>query len=238
MSHSSALLRYGGESIPYELVPSPRRKTLGIEVHPDLRVVVRVPPGHTEESVGVRVLRRAQWINRQLEIFRRFSPRTPPRHYVSGETHLYLGRQYRLKLVRGAKEAVTLRHGFMHVSLVSDSTPGRVAMLLGQWYRARAQVVFDNVLNGLQDSFVRQGHLRPKMTVRAMTRRWGSFSRAGRMTLNVNLVCAPKACIEYVVLHELCHLVHRHHGVAFYRLLSKLMPDWDKRKLRLEQVML
>lgn len=238
MSKSFGLLQYGAEKIDYEVLPSPRRRTLGIEVHPDLRVVVRVPPGFDPDLVAARMGRRAKWISRQIERFRRFSPRTPPRHYVAGETHLYLGRQYRLKLMRGEVEGVKLMQGFIRISSNSDLSPVRVGELLRRWYRERARGLFDELLDERWDFFTRLGYTRPSVSVRTMSHRWGSLSRAGRMTLNSNLVRAPKACIEYVVLHELCHLVHKHHGPNFYRMLGKLMPDWEKRKQRLEQALL
>lgn len=74
----------------------------------------------------------------------------------------------------------------------------------------------------------------PSISVRSMERRWGSLSTQGRMNLNVNLVKTPRACIAYVVTHELCHLEHQHHGKAFYALLERLMPDWERRKKKLE----
>lgn len=238
MSESFGLVRYGTEQIRYEVLPSPRRRTMAIEVYPDLRVIVRAPPTCTSDVIASRVSRRVKWINRQLERFRRFSPRTPPRHYVSGETHLYLGRQYRLKLVVGDEERVTLKGGALFVSSPKRLTPEGVRSLLLAWYRRRAKEVFSGVLDKSYAFFERRGYGCPRIAARNMQRRWGSLSGSGTMTLNVNLVRAPKTCIEYVVLHELCHLVHKHHTAGFYRLLAKLMPDWEPRKQRLEEALL
>jgi hypothetical protein len=83
-----------------------------------------------------------------------------------------------------------------------------------------------------------KGCQRPRLIVRAMQSRWGSLSQGGTMTLNANLVRAPRACIEYVVVHELCHLKHRDHAASFFRLLGRVMPDWEKRKQRLETALL
>lgn len=231
-------LRYGDEAIPYELIPSPRRKTLGIEVHPDSRVVVRVPPGCTQEEIASRMRKRAIWINRQREYFSRFVPRTPPRRYLGGETHLYLGRHYRLKMAWGETAAVALQRGVLVVSSPEKLSPAQVKTLLAGWYRKHAVRVYGEVLDECFALFARLGHERPNIVVRAMERRWGSLSSRRLMTLNRNLIRAPRSCIEYVVTHELCHLEHKHHGVAFFKLLSRVMPDWEARKQLLEKVLL
>lgn len=233
-----ALLRYGGEVIPYELIPSPKRKTLGIEVHPDARVVVRVPPGCTREEIAGRLRKRAIWINRQREYFGRFVPRTPPRRYLGGETHLYLGRHYRLKLVRGEKASVALQRGVLLVSSPDKLSSTQVKSRLAAWYRRHAVRVYAEVLDGCFAMFARWGHERPDINVRAMERRWGSLSTRRLMTLNHQLIKAPRSCIEYVVMHELCHLEHKHHGAAFFKLLARAMPDWETRKQQLEKVLL
>lgn len=228
-------IEFGRETIRYEVKFLPRR-TLGIEVHPDQRVVVRAPLGCAEEVIAKKVRRRASWISRQSARFRRFSPRTPPRQYVSGETHLYLGRQYRLKVMAGKPASVKMSRGQLVVSVPGGPDPERVKAMLHRWYLDHAGVVFNEVLDAAMSHF--KGVDRPRLMVRAMQSRWGSLSPAGTMTLNANLVRAPRACIEYVVAHELCHLKHRDHGARFYRLLERMMPDWEKRKQRLETALL
>ena len=228
-------IEFGRETIRYEVMFLPRR-TLGIEVHPDQRVVVRAPHGCDEGVIVERVRRRASWISKQIAHFQRFSPRTPPRRYVSGETHLYLGRQYRLKAAVGEPASVKMNRGQLVVSLPGKPDPERVQALLHRWYLDHAGVVFNEVLDAAMSHF--KGVDRPRLMVRAMQSRWGSLSPAGTMTLNANLVRAPRACIEYVVAHELCHLRHRDHGARFYRLLERMMPDWERRKQRLETALL
>lgn len=205
-------LIYGAEIIRYQVQWVPTRRTLGIEVHPDQRVVVRAPAGCSEELISARIRRRAGWISRQIADFRRFCPRTPPRQYVSGETHLYLGRQYRLKIMEG-ETSVRATRGQLIVTLPDQADTDRVKEVLHRWYLDHARRVFSEVLDLCLPRF--RGCRRPRLIVRAMESRWGSLSPAGTMTLNANLVRAPRACIEYVVTHELCHLRHRDHDAAF-----------------------
>lgn len=229
-------LTYGTDTIRYEVCFLASRQTLTIEVHPDSRVLVRAPLGCPHALIAERVRKRVGWISRQLAEFDRYRPRTPARQYLNGESHLYLGRQYRLKLVSGDAASVTVTRGQLLVTLPSEPEPERVKGVLHGWYLERARVVFADVLDASLPRF--KGVHHPRLIVRAMRSRWGSLSRAGTMTLNVNLVRAPRACIEYVVIHELCHIRHRDHDARFFRLLGQVMPDWERRKQRLERVLL
>lgn len=229
-------VQYGAGRIGYHVHRSADRQTLGIEVHPDLRVVVRAPPHCDDDLIAERVRRRAAWISRRLDEFRRYSPRTPRRHYVSGESHLYLGRQHRLRIVAGVLASVRMDRGHLVVTVPDKTDAGRAKALLNRWYRDRARIVFAEVL---QEMLPRFGcHQPPRLIVRSMRTRWGSLSPSGNLTLNLNLIRAPRGCIEYVIAHELCHLKHRNHSPAFYRLLTLVMPDWPKRKERLATALL
>lgn len=230
------ILTYGSQTIRYEVSFLASRQTLAIEVHPDSRVLVRAPLGCSESLIAERVQKRACWISRQLTEFERYRPRTPARQYINGESHLYLGRQYRLKLLIGATPSVKLARGQLLVTLPGDPDPSSVKALLHRWYLDRARAVFSEVLRAGLPHF--EGVELPRLIVRTMRSRWGSLSRTGTMTLNVNLVRAPRPCIEYVVIHELCHAKHRDHNATFFKLLGQLMPDWKQRKNRLEAALL
>jgi predicted metal-dependent hydrolase len=229
-------LTYGGDTIGYEVRFLASRRTLGIEVHPDSRVLVRAPLGCPEALIAERVQKRAGWISRQLAEFERYRPRTPARQYIAGESHLYLGRQCRLKLASGDATGVKLSRGQLLVTLPGEPDAERVKAMLHRWYLDRARAVFAEILNASLPHF--KTALPPRLIVRAMQSRWGSLSRAGTMTLNVNLVRAPRPCIEYVVIHELCHTRHRDHDARFFKLLGQVMPDWEERKRRLEAALL
>lgn len=230
------VLNYGSDTIPYEVRFLASRQTLAIEVHPDSRVLVRAPVDCPEAVIAERVQKRASWICRQLAEFECYRPRTPARQFINGESHLYLGRQYRLKLAGGDSASVKLARGQLLVTLPGDPEPDRVKALLHRWYLDRARAIFADTLDASLLQF--KGAPSPRLTVRAMQSRWGSLSRAGTMTLNVNLVRAPRPCIEYVVTHELCHSRHRDHDAKFFKLLGQLMPDWERRKQRLEAALL
>ena len=225
---------FGGERIEFRLRRTNRR-TLAITVRPDLGVLVAAPRKAALETVLGKVRKRAGWIRRQQRFFGEFLPQTPPRRYVSGETHRYLGRQYRLKVVKAEESSVKLQGRFIWVHAPNKHDRMRVRKLVEAWYLAHAKERF---ARSVAESAARLGTRLaspPRIQLRRMPKRWGSWTRRGVIYLNPELVKAPGSCIDYVVMHELCHLVHGHHGPAFYALLSRTMPDWEQRKQRLER---
>jgi predicted metal-dependent hydrolase len=225
---------FGDERIEFRLRRTSRR-TLAITVQPDLGVLVTAPRKTALDTVLGKVRKRAVWIRRQQRFFREFLPQTPPRRYVSGETHRYLGRQYRLKVVETGGSSVKLVGRFIWVHTPKKNDTARVRKLVEAWYLAHAKERF---AHSVAESAARLGTRLaspPRMLLRRMPKRWGSWTRRGVIYLNPELVKAPGSCVDYVVTHELCHLVHGHHGLAFYALLSRAMPDWEQRKRRLER---
>ena len=235
MPKTNRTLTYDGETIPFDLQYS-KRKSLEIAVHPDGSVVVKAPLGSDEILIQAFLYQRLRWIRRQRRYFAQFEPRTPERQFVGGESHLYLGKQYRLKIRPSDTDEVLLKRGFFHIQAVDD-TPEHIAMLLEAWYRSKAAIYFAQVFEECWQLFAKKGVEKPVLKIRKMKTRWGSFSSKGSVTLNLELIKAPRECIEYVVIHELCHLFHLNHGPAFYNLLEQLIPDWKKRKHRLETVL-
>ena len=226
---------YGGKRIEFRLRRS-KRKTLAITVQPDLSVVVTAPRKAALDTVLAKVRKRAGWIGRQQRFFSEFLPQTPPRRYVSGETHRYLGRQYRLKVVEAEVADVKMRGRFIWVQTPRKTDTARVRKLVEGWFLAHAK---ERLARSFEESAVRLGRRlaeTPRMQVRRMHKRWGSWTRRGGVWLNPELVKTPASCIDYVVAHELCHAVYGDHGKAFYELLRRVMPDWEQRKARLERV--
>ncbi len=225
-------VRYGATDLTYELLVT-NRKTMEIAVHPNKEVTVKAPTGCSFEDVQSRVLKRIRWIKRQIRYFEQFDPRTPARQFVSGETHLYLGRRYRLKIELGFSDNVVLKNGFI-IIYSQDISPINIQSLLSHWYQERSKLIFVSMFEQLWENREFRQYKKPNLIIRDLKTRWGSLSKAGHLTLNSNLVKAPKECIEYVLVHELCHLKHYNHSTAFYELLDNVMPDWIKRKHKLE----
>ena len=227
------VFKYGDREIVYA-VEFCRRKTLEISVMPDSAVQVRAPQGAKLEAIAQKVQKKAPWIVEKQDWFAKFPKAPPPRQYLGGETHLYLGRRYRLKIEKGEERLVKIDGGFIRV-ISADVRPATVKKILDEWLRERAKVQFEKVFQACMVRFS-PSSAPVRLQIRDMKTRWGSLSKGGILTLNIKLIAAPKECIEYVVVHELCHLKHVNHDNAFYRLLETRMPDWEKRKQKLENL--
>jgi predicted metal-dependent hydrolase len=228
---------YGRKTIDFSLFYCDR-KTMEIAVHPDSTVIVKAPAQSDIVLIEKKVIKRARWILKQLNYFKQFNPKTPDRCYVNGETHLYLGKQYRLKFTLGAENSVKLSRGFFHVTCRSESTPTVAKKLLNQWYSEKAQHQFVKSMDHCWQKLNGFDVGKPKLSIKRMQKRWGSLSDKGTVTLNTKLIRAPKECIDYVMTHELCHLKYHDHGPDFYKLLDSVMPGWEKIKHKLELSML
>jgi len=223
---------WGSREIAYGLSFEPARRNLAITVHPDLRVTVVAPEGRSVEEVAERVRRRAGWIATQLREFERWHPLPTARRYVPGESHLYLGRQYRLRVARGP-ESVSVASGRLLVQAPTAPSRPAIGRAVTDWYLDRAHEVFSRRLDRLSKVAPKLAGQPMRLRVRRMPRRWGSCSPKGTVTLNPELVKAPVSCIDYVLVHELCHRIVPDHSPRFLRLLAAHMPDWERRRDRL-----
>ncbi|MCE1176219.1 MAG: M48 family metallopeptidase [Burkholderiales bacterium] len=230
---------YGDERIEFECVirsnvTTQSKQRILIKVHPNGKVVVSVPEQIDEQSLMRAVNKRSRWIYQKLRDFRAQSQYATPREYVSGESHLYLGKQYMLKVIHApdATQNVKLLRGKIEVS-VRQYSPEKVKQLLDEWYKTRAKEVFAKRLDVVLEKAL-WVESRPAFRILTMQTQWGSCSPTGRLTLNPHLVKTPNACIDYVILHELCHLAEHNHSKRFYMLLGQVMPDWERVKIRLD----
>lgn len=232
---SADVVQLGAEVIAFEVTYSSRR-TLGITVEPDGRLVVAAPTGTLRDVIAARLRKRGAWILKTRRDFELLRPHTPPRRFVAGETHRFLGRQYRLALEPDAPRGVELGTDYIRVGGIPPDEPSRVRNRLAIWYQREARKVIDARFEAAWSRF--GAGQRPRLMVRPMEKRWGSLSASGRsMIVNRRLVEADLDAIDFVIVHELTHLDHHHHGPEFVALLSARMPDWRERKKQLERWM-
>ncbi len=226
---------YGDERIYFERTErSSNIRRVLIKVTPNCHIQVQAPRGVSDQEVLRAVKRRSRWICRQLRRFRNQLEYTVLRQYVSGESHYYLGRRYMLKVIEAPnkKPQVKLLRGSLEV-LVQQRDAEKIKELLVEWYKERAKVIFASRLEVmLEQALWVDG--RPPFRLFNMKTQWGSCSPNGRLTLNPHLVKAPRNCIDYVILHELCHIAEHNHSECFYRLMGQVMPNWETIKTKLD----
>lgn len=237
-SHSDKLsIQYGDSRILFDrLYRDSDNPKLLIKVHPDSSVQVLAPINTSNEDVLLAVKKRARWIHKKQTAFSDQGCYIMPRKYISGESHYYLGKQYLLKVIESPSEieGVKLLRGKLDV-YVKNKSPDRVSQLLNSWYKIRAKEVFLRRLKILIGKTLWVTEL-PSIRVLMMQTQWGSCSPNGRLTLNPYLVKAPVDCIDYVLLHELCHIAEHNHSERFYRLMDQVMPEWVGVKFRLDKM--
>lgn len=232
----SRVLEGSRERLEYSLRRTGRRRTVGIIVEPDRQVLVLAPATATAEKVDQIVRRRLPWIRRQRRAIEAIPPPAPPRQWVAGETHRYLGRQYRLKIAKGKPGTVRLVGAYFIVTVPDPGNRTAVRRAMEAWYREHAEPLLRDRVNRLLAATTWLEVPEPPIRLQALRQRWGSTTPQGRITFNSDLIKLPLPCIDYVVAHELVHLVIPNHGPAFWRMLGRLMPDWERWRGRLKMV--
>ena len=227
-------IQYGATIIDYE-IKFAQRKTLSICVNPDSSVCLKAPIDATLEQIQQKVHKRASWILKQKRFFESFGTSTTKRQYISGESHLYLGRQYMLRVKESNVNAVHYQNNIIEIECRHKKDAG---ILLQTWYRQRANIKFQEYAQPIIEQFSVYGVKPHSLSIKKMDKRWGYCTIDGHITLNPRLICAPRCCIEYVITHELCHLIYRSHNKEFYALLTKEMPHWEKWKAKLERTLM
>ena len=227
-------IQYGATIIDYD-IEFVRRKTLSICVNPDGSVCLKAPVDATLEQIQQKVHKRASWILKQKRFFESFGTSTTKRQYISGESHLYLGRQYMLRVRESNVNAVHYQNNIIEIECRHKKDAG---ILLQTWYRQRSNVKFQEYAQPIIEQFSVYGVKPQSFSIKKMDKRWGYCTIDGHITLNPRLICAPRCCIEYVITHELCHLIYRSHNKEFYALLTKEMPHWEKWKNKLERILM
>ncbi len=226
-SMAEKIIQFGTRQISYRLHRC-TRKRLRIVVSPELIVDIYAPDNAKDYEIDAAIEKKAAWIAKTLDKVAGFHPIPVPTRYIDGETIVYLGRQYRLKI--GISQPAKLLGRFLHIQVPDKKDNKKVKQIVDAWYRQRAKDVFARYLVKCQKITSRHNIPQPTLVVRSMRRRWGSCSPTGRITLNLSLIQVPVHCIEYVIMHELCHMKHHNHSKSFYGLLTRCMPDWKQRK--------
>ena len=222
-----------GKEIRYEFKRSHRRSVVA-KIRRDGVIEVRAPLLYRESDMIAFLNQHKRWIFNHID--RLQNAENQQKKYISGEIHYYLGKQYTLQVVESNKNAVSIEGNSLVVNLKSLENlehPDNIDHLLNNWYRAQAKIVFNELLPPIIEKFKKYNVSPAKISIRDMRSRWGSCSRKGNISLNLQLVKLNENCIRQVMIHEMCHLVYFNHQAGFYALMEEMMPDWKQWKKEL-----
>jgi predicted metal-dependent hydrolase len=222
-----------GEIVTTQSYPvrySPRRRYPAVIVYPDLRVEVVAPPGTPLTAIEDLCRRKSAWVDRTLERFRAEPCQVMERAYVPGERFLFAGRERVLEFDEGDGYAARFDGDLLRVPVPAGVPAAEVRERVIELYREAAVEAIGSLI---EVHAARMGVAPPPFRVKHLRRRWGSCSRAGRLNFNLRLAMAPPAELEYIVVHELCHLVRLDHSPAFWRTVERYLPDYDARRAAL-----
>ena len=223
---------YGNYSYSYELIKQDR-KSLALTVKPDMGIVLKCPQDAEDERIEKFLKRKWSWMNKQLKFFEKVQRKKYKREYISGESFFYLGRQYKLIVKRAQKDSVKLLRGVLQVETSQSATDGKYTKkLIDSWFKSRYEIMFQERFIEMQKRFDYKSM--PVLKVRNMPKRWGSFLNKEQIALNPKLIHTPKESIDYVIVHELCHMKYKDHSKKFWNLLDEKYPKWQKVKDKLE----
>jgi len=206
-------------------------KNITLKVKPTCEVILTVPLLTTDEHIEHILKKRKDWISKKITFYKA-NDKPQIKEYVSGENFKYLGKNYRLKIIQSDDECVKLQRGYIQIFIKNKSSLEKKKKLLNDWYLLKAENYFKKII-AKYSSIVNVDI--QNIRIRKMKTRWGSCNSAkSYINLNSELIKKPSNAIEYVIFHELAHLIHPNHSKEFYNYLSTYMPDWKRRKERLE----
>lgn len=217
-----------GSEIRYEFKRSHRR-SVSAHIRRDGVIEVKAPLLYRESDMLAFLNQHRRWIFNHLD--RLQNSDNQQKKYVSGEIHHYLGEEYTLQVVESNTNSVKIEGNSL---IVNSKSPEIVEKLLNNWYKNQAKTVFSELLPPIIGKFRKYNVAPTKIGIRDMRSRWGSCSRKGHISLNLQLIKLPENCIRQVMIHEMCHLVYFDHQAGFYALMTEMMPDWNLWKKQLK----
>ena len=214
-----------GFEFPVEVVRTDRKKSASIYLDGE-GVKVRVPKGLSDSYVRDLIEKKSPWIKRKLREAELAVP-LRPKEFVSGETFSYLGRNYRLKVLLGDAQSLKLKGGYLEarISGSSKTREKEIRSLLLDWYQRHAQERLEEKTH----RYAKILQVEPKsISIKNYKSRWGSCSTTEDISYNWRIVMAPHRIVDYVIVHELCHLLEHNHSAIYWRHVERIIPDFQE----------
>jgi predicted metal-dependent hydrolase len=223
---------FGTYVYEYQLIKQDR-KTMSLTVTPDLQIIVKCPLKAEAERIEAFLQKKWFWLEKQLSFFKKYQRQIYEKEYISGEGYLYLGRQYKLIVKKAKDDRITLSKDKLLIYTTKETSNRKYnKKIIDNWLNGKTILVFADRFHEMSGIFNLKDT--PKLSIREMKKRWGSFLNKEKIFLNPKLIHTPKDCIDYVIAHELCHMKHKKHDKKFYQFLSQKYPKWERVKEKLE----
>ncbi|MCD6163569.1 MAG: M48 family metallopeptidase [candidate division Zixibacteria bacterium] len=200
-------------------------KNIHLSVHPPTgRVRISAPLRLDLDTIRVYALSKLSWIKKQQEKFRS-QEREAPREFLNKESHYFKGKRYLLKIVEeNAIPKVILKHNVIELYVRPGADIGKRKNILDEWYREKIKESISLIITKWEKKLKVQVH---EFRIKKMRTKWGTCNReAKRIWLNLELAKKPVECLEYIIVHEMVHLLERTHNERFISLMNKFMPKW------------
>lgn len=219
---------FGTQIIEFDVIFR-KRKTLTIEVEAPSIIRVIAPEGKTEDEILETVKGKSKWIIQKLFEIREMEYRKHNKEFVNGESFIYMGRNYSLQIVVDESVKIPeakLTKGKFVVS-VENKDFDRIRLALENWYKDKAKEKIAERVAYYQSHFDQK----PKrIVIKDQQKRWGSCTKDQQLLFNWKCIMAPSPVLDYIVVHEMCHIVHMNHSTEFWTLLKRILPDYESRK--------
>jgi len=217
--------------IDYNIVVRPRRKTASIVIRPNNTVDVLVPSYMQGKHIEQFVLSKRKWIDKKLHFNEQIRLQYKPKVFITGETFYFLGAPYQLNITHEKQESILLNNNYLiayiPARVKTEKQQQYIRKQITSWYREQSEFQ----LNDRAHHFSTMIGKAPSHTgIKNYRSRWGSCHHDGRIYLNWRLIMAPEWVFDYVVIHELCHLIHHNHSPAFWQLVESISPTHKEAK--------
>jgi len=226
-------IRYGNSIIQYSIIKSKRRKTSQITVDEN-QVIVRAPKSKSLKEIQNIMQDKAQWVFRKQLEFQKIKPSIRKISYTGGTTLPYLGKNCLLEIKKAQKKnSIKYKAGKFLVLIKGNKASKKlVKKLYEDWLKIKAEKVFQTKII----KFSKKTQLVPKkILIKNLKNRWGSATNKGVVNLNSHLLKAPNDIIDYIIIHELCHLKIKNHSFRYWNLVRKFVPNFEEKKAWLEK---
>lgn len=212
-------------SFNYKIVFSNRR-SISIVLHPVKGITVRAPYRTSLNTIEKFVFQKAGWIQKTLDKYKSAKNLNENKRIADGEKVIFMGREYELKVVNSSQDHITLHDNIIEIGVSDENDHHMIRIKLNRWYMNKAGEIIPGRIKEIINKYDTYAFNPTGIRIRKMKSRWGSCNSKGRLTINSELIKINAALIDYVIVHELCHLKCHNHGSEFYRLLRSLVPDY------------